>query len=76
MTLHVPPPNLLVPPVDLNVFPSGETWDPHVSRLQEQEYVVAVHEQPHCEAPEATPLEEHEQFWPGGAPEFAVIVWF
>jgi hypothetical protein len=36
----------------------------HVSRVQLHENVVEVQVQPHLAGPDATPMEEHVQFWP------------
>jgi hypothetical protein len=53
-----------MPPVDVQVLPSSEVTWLHLSRLQLHENVVEVQVQPHLAGPDATPLEEHVQFWP------------
>ena len=56
-----------MPPVDVEVLPSAESTLLHVSRVQLHENVVEVQVQPHLAGPDATPLEEHVQFWPAVA---------
>ena len=53
-----------MPPVDVEVLPSGESTLLHVSRVQLHENVVEVQVHPHLAGPDLTPLEEHVQFWP------------
>jgi hypothetical protein len=65
----VPPPHVLVPPVDVKVLPSADVFEPQLCRLQSQVKTVALHEQPHLFSPEATPEEVHEQLLPVWATE-------
>ncbi len=53
-----------MPPVDVEVLPSTEGTLLHVSCAQLHENVVEVQVQPHLAGPDATPSEEHVQFWP------------
>lgn len=66
----MPPPHVLVPPVDVKVLPSADAVEPHVCRVQSQVKTVAWHEQPHLVSPEATPELEHEQLLPVWATEW------
>ena len=60
----MPPPHVLVPPVDVKDLPSADAFEPQLCRVQSQVKTVALHEQPHLVSPETAPDLEHEQlFW-------------